>query len=276
MKGLPVDRQAARAAAPRPGVDQSAIRSGCWMSDYSFTVPRKRIRRIRFRGTVALVKDATDRPLRRDAEINRQRLLAAAGELFAQRGLDVTLNDIAHHAGVGVGTAYRRFANKEEVIDALFEQRLDEVAAVAAEAFEEPDAWRGLTALLERSLQMQLEDRGLTELLNSPQVRRHRINDARDRIAPLIDAIVDRAKTEGVLRPDVEGTDAIFIQVALAAVMDSTRDVEPTLYRRYLTIFLDGMRADHGPLTALPVAALSTKHTHAIMTTSNAHLTSTH
>jgi AcrR family transcriptional regulator len=216
------------------------------------------------------VKDATDRPLRRDAEINRQRLLTAAGELFAQRGLDVTLNDIAHHAGVGVGTAYRRFANKEEVIDALFEQRLDQVAAVAAEAAEDPDAWRGLTTFLERSLQMQLEDRGLTQLLNNPQLRQHRVNEARDRIAPLVNTIVDRAKTQSVLRPDVEGTDAIFIQVALTAVIDNTRDVEPTLYRRYLTIFLDGMRTDRGPLTALPVAALSTEHTHGIMTPGSA------
>jgi hypothetical protein len=117
---------------------------------------------------------------------------------------------------------------------------------------------------------MQLEDRGLTELLNNPQVRQHRVNEARDRIAPLVNAIVDRAKTQGVLRPDVEGTDAIFIQVALAAVMDCTREVEPPLYRRYLTIFLDGMRADRGPLTALPVAALSTEQTHAIMTLGSA------
>jgi AcrR family transcriptional regulator len=212
------------------------------------------------------VKDATARPLRRDAEENRQRLLSAAGELFAQRGLDVTLNDIAHHAGVGVGTAYRRFANKEEVIDALFEQRLDQVADVATQALDDPDAWQGLTTFLERSLRMQLDDRGLTQLLNNPQMSQHRINEARLRIAPLVNAIIDRAKTQGVLRPDADGTDAIFIQVALTAVMNSTREVEPTLYRRYLTIFLDGMRADRGPLTVLPVAALSTEQTHAIMT----------
>jgi AcrR family transcriptional regulator len=220
------------------------------------------------------VKDVTDRPLRRDAEINRQRLLTAASELFAQQGLAVTLNDIAHHAGVGVGTAYRRFANKDEVIDALFEQRLNQVIALATEAVQDRDAWRGLTTFLERSLEMQLEDRGLTELLNNPQLKQHRVNEARDRIAPLVNALVDRAKAQGVLRPDVEGTDAIFIQVALTGVMDSTRNVEPTLYRRYLTIFLDGMRADRGPLTALPVAALTTEHTHVAMTAGNAAIAS--
>src|ERR1700733_9962927 len=90
--------------------------------------------------------ESITRSLRKDAAINRERLLVAAGELFAEHGLDVTLNDIAHHAGVGVGTAYRRFANKEEVIDALFEQRLQEVAAVAKESLNDEDAWRGLVS----------------------------------------------------------------------------------------------------------------------------------
>src|SRR3954453_6124478 len=110
--------------------------------------------------------------MRRDAEANRERLLAAAGELFAERGLAVTLNDIAHHAGVGVGTAYRRFANKEEVIDALFEQRLQEVAAVAQESLQDPDPWNGLVSFLERSLDMQIGDRGLNEIINTPLARR--------------------------------------------------------------------------------------------------------
>ncbi len=75
--------------------------------------------------------DLADRPLRRDAERNRQRILAAAGELFAERGLGVTLDDIARHAGVGVGTVYRRFPDKEVLIDALFEQRLEAMCAIA-------------------------------------------------------------------------------------------------------------------------------------------------
>src|SRR3954468_8898383 len=125
----------------------------------------------------------TEAPLRRDAARNRERLLAAASELFAERGLNVTLNDIAHRAGVGVGTAYRRFANKEEVIGALFEQRLQEVIGAAHEALEVPDAWTGLVAFLERSLHMQFGDRGLTEIMNSPQLGRERVNQTRDLIA---------------------------------------------------------------------------------------------
>jgi AcrR family transcriptional regulator len=167
---------------------------------------------------------------------------------------------------VGVGTAYRRFANKEQVIDALFEQRLDQIATLAAEALEDSDAWRGLTRFLEQSLQMQLEERGLTVILHNPHLAPHRADEARDRIAPLISTMVDRAKNEGVLRSDFESTDAIFIQLALAAVMDTTRGTAPALYRRYLTIFLDGVRTDRGPLTALPVEALDVEETHAVMT----------
>ena len=97
----------------------------------------------------------TEAPLRRDAARNRERLLTATSELSTERGL----NDIAHRAGFGVGTAYRRFANKDEVIDALFEQRLQNVIAVAHEELEATDAWAGLVSFLERSLHMQFGDR---------------------------------------------------------------------------------------------------------------------
>src|SRR3978361_2039822 len=137
---------------------------------------------------------AAERTLRKDAARNRERLLDAARELFAEHGLTVTLNDIAHHAGVGVGTAYRRFANKEEVIDALFEEALRAVADAANEALASPDAWAGLVLFLERSLHMQFGDLGLNQIMNDAALGRDRISDARDRIAPLIHQMVERAK----------------------------------------------------------------------------------
>src|SRR3954471_8014821 len=111
-----------------------------------------------FADTLTSMSDRTDRPLRKDAERNRQRLLTAAGELFAERGLDITLHDIAHRAGVGVGTAYRRFANKEEVIDAYFETKLDDVARLAEQAVHDPDPWNGLVTYLEQASALQMHD----------------------------------------------------------------------------------------------------------------------
>jgi AcrR family transcriptional regulator len=199
----------------------------------------------------------TDRSLRKDAELNRQRLLGAAGELFAERGLDVTLNDIAHHAGVGVGTAYRRFANKEEVIDAYFEAKLDQVARLADEALQDPDPWHGLVTYVEQASALQMEDRGLMQIFRNPARGQQRVAQASARIAPLIVALVERAREDGKLRADFEGTDLPMIQLALTTLMDATRSVEPSLYRRYLAIFLDGMRGDRGPTSELAVAALS-------------------
>lgn len=210
------------------------------------------------------------RPLRRDAAANRERLLAAARDLFATRGLDVTLNDIAHRAGVGVGTAYRRFANKEEVIDALFEEGLQDIASVARDALDQDDAWQGLVAFLERSLRMQFGDRGLNQIMNDPALGRDRVAEARDRIAPLIEQLVDRAKQQGAVRPDLEQSDLIFEQLALSAIMESSRAADPDLYRRYLTIFLDGIRTDRSSFTALPVPALDAIQTHRAMTSRRA------
>jgi AcrR family transcriptional regulator len=210
--------------------------------------------------------EVTSRALRKDAARNRERLLAAARELFAEHGLDVTLNDIAHHAGVGVGTAYRRFANKEEVIDALFEEGLQSIAAAAHDALGDLDAWQGLVSFLERSLRLQFGDRGLNQIMNNPALGQARIAEARDRIAPLIQQLVDRAKEQGTVRPDLEQSDLIFTQLALSAIMDSSRAIEPDLYRRYLTIFLDGIRTDRSSFAALPVPALDANQTHGAMT----------
>jgi AcrR family transcriptional regulator len=207
-----------------------------------------------------------DRRLRKDAEFNRQRLLDAATEVFAERGLGATLHDVAAHAGVGVGTAYRNWANKNELIDELFRTRLDSVVELASHALQDADGWTGFTSFLEQWLQLQLDDRGLTQIFNNPELGQARVNEARDQIAPLVNAIVDRAKAAGPLRPEFEGTDVVFIQVALTALMDRTRKHAPDLYRRYLTMLLDGARTDRGPLSDLPAKALSVEETQAALT----------
>src|SRR3954451_17660303 len=90
------------------------------------------------------VVSAAEQPLRKDAERNRQRVLEAARELFAARGLGVTLNDVAHHAGVGVGTVYRRFPDKEMLIDTLLQEHLDEWQRIYDEGLDDPDPWHAV------------------------------------------------------------------------------------------------------------------------------------
>jgi AcrR family transcriptional regulator len=160
-----------------------------------------------------------------------------------------TLNDVAAHAGVGVGTVYRRFANKEELADALFEDMIDSVAALAREAVADPDAWHGLTTSLEKVCEVQAFDRGLREVMLGTGRGPRRQALVRERVAPAVDLIIARAKEQGMLRADVAGVDFPMIQLMVAAITDHTG--QPDLWRRYLRLLLDGMRA-RPDLTRLP------------------------
>jgi AcrR family transcriptional regulator len=198
---------------------------------------------------------STERPLRRDAERNRQRILQAAGEVFAERGLGVTMDDIAERAGVGVGTVYRRFPEKELLVEALFEDRIEELVSLAQQALAEDDPWEALVGFLERSQALQACNRGLKELLLSTRYGHERIACVRERMSPLAEALVERAQASGQLRPDVEATDIPLIHVMLGGIVDFTRDVDPDTWRRVLAIILDGLRARES-LTPLNAPAL--------------------
>lgn len=210
--------------------------------------------------------DTTAQPLRKDAERNRQRILDAARELFAERGLGVTLNDIAHHGDVGVGTVYRRFPDKALLIDALFEQRLEEIADLFRVALEDPDAWHGLTWLLERLYALQAKDRGLKEiLLGAAPGSAERITKSRATLHPLAAQLVERAMAAGAVRPDAETQDFGIMGLMVGAVMDAARDVAPDLWRRYLAIMLQGLRAQPAAAEPLPVPPVSPQEMDAVL-----------
>jgi AcrR family transcriptional regulator len=196
-----------------------------------------------------------ERPLRRDAERNRQRILDAAQELFTERGLGVTLNDIAHHAEVGVGTVYRRFPDKQQLIDALFDEHIGEMVTLAEEGLADPDPWQGLVGFLERGLDLQACNRGLKELLHNTPEGSPLVEVARDRLLPLLGALVERARDAGALRADIEPQDLPLVQMMMGEIIDRTRDVDPDLWRRYLALVLSGLRAHPDPTAPLPVDA---------------------
>src|SRR4051812_1636118 len=133
----------------------------------------------------ALERDAQPR-LRRDAERNRQRILAAAADAFAAGGLGVTMDEIARDAGVGVGTVYRRFPDKELLIEALFEQRIDDLVALAEAARDDPDPFAGLERFFESFLAMQAADRGLKEVLIGTRRGQRRVVAAPAPIPPVL------------------------------------------------------------------------------------------
>jgi AcrR family transcriptional regulator len=197
------------------------------------------------------------RALRRDAERNRERILASAREVFAEHGLAATLDDVAAHAGVGVGTVYRRFADKDELIDELFEDRIGEIVALAEAAIEQEDGWGAMVAFMEQSMALQAADRGLKDVVLSTDRGRERVTLIRERLHPLIDQMVKRAQDQGTLRADVSHTDVQLVAMTVSTMMDATRDVDPDVYRRVMRILLDGLRADRAAPSPLPGRSLT-------------------
>jgi AcrR family transcriptional regulator len=191
------------------------------------------------------------RPLRRDAEANRLRILAAAGRVFAARGLDVTLDDIAAAADVGIGTIYRRFPDKQELIDALFGQRIDDVAALARAAATVPDPWEGLVRFIREALKLQIADKGLAELMAGGGAGHERVLHARLQLLPLVAHLVEAAQAAGELRSDVTAPDIALMSTMLSTVAAQTAEVGVDLWERYLTVVLDGLRTRRRQPTAM-------------------------
>jgi AcrR family transcriptional regulator len=196
------------------------------------------------------------RPLRRDAARNRQRVLKAASEVFTERGLDVSLDEVARHAGVGVGTVYRRFGTKEDLVEALFVDRIEAVAALAEDAARGPDPWSGLVSFLEAAAEMLADDSGLRQLLIFAAYGGDKVWYARQRNAPLVTKLVERAQAAGQLRSDFQPTDVPFILFVLTEAAQFARQVSPEIWRRYLTLILDGLRPEREGVTPLTVPAL--------------------
>jgi AcrR family transcriptional regulator len=202
-----------------------------------------------------------------------QRILDAAGEVFAERGLEATLADVAARAGVGVATLYRRFANKDELILELFGERFAQWERLAREAAAAADPWAGFVRYFEESIEALARDRGFRELVlgvytaSAGWAR----GAAPDRLYELFTRsetamrkhhtrLVRRAQAAGALRADIEPSDMLVLTVSVQSTLSlSAAGTRPDIYRRILTIVLDGLRPARRRPSPLPVAPLTDK-----------------
>ncbi|GAB2974417.1 TetR/AcrR family transcriptional regulator [Amycolatopsis acidiphila] len=201
-------------------------------------------------------RTAPKRPLRRDAELNRQRIIASAREVFRERGLETTLDDVAHHAGLGVGTVYRRFRNKEQLVEEMFADRLEGIGRLMSEALDRPDPWQGLLDFLWEATALIAEDRGLHDVMLSTAFGHDKVAQARDRLIPLAEELIRRAKEGGRLRPDFEAEDLPMLFKMIGAVAEYTHEVAPEQWRRYAALLFDSLHADGARPAPLPLPAL--------------------
>ncbi len=187
---------------------------------------------------------------RSHARRNHGLLVAAAREVFAERGAEASLEEIARRAGVGVGTLYRHFATREALVEAVYERRIGEFAAVAEAAMAETDGWLALVGLIERVLEAQAGDRLLKDVLLRSTPGAGRVEQARAEMRRLFEQVLARARAEGGLREDFAFPDLALLLWSFAPLIDATADVAPGAWRRHLHWLLDGMR----PAAATPQA----------------------
>lgn len=197
------------------------------------------------------------RALRADAERNRQRLLDAAAELFAERGLDVSLQEIAERAGVGVATAYRRFPDRDVLLDELFDQRVEVLVAAAREGLEVEDPWDGFVHTVERVLEFVSGNLALKQFVMTGEGGAERHRRFREALLPIMRQAVERAQASGELRPDLAVTDMPIINMMVSAGMQASQATAPDHWRRMFAIVLDGLRTRRDGPTALPAPPLA-------------------
>jgi AcrR family transcriptional regulator len=187
--------------------------------------------------------------LRRDAAENRARILAAARVIFDEEGLDAGMDEIARRAGVGVGTVYRRFDSKEELIAAALADlpaQLRELIAAAEEADSVADGFFGFLAAVG---ELQAAHVGcLSRLWSSADA------ESRTETTELGRALLERAQAAGVVRADLVYEDVSMLFWSLQGVIERTLAVHPDAWRRHLELLISGLRPGGEALAGTPLS----------------------
>ena len=195
----------------------------------------------------AIETATTQRVQRADARRNRGRIVTAARRCMARNGLDAQVEEIARVAGVGVGTVYRHFPTKDDLVDALAGERFERLRDLALEALAEDDPGQAFERFIRRAAEIQTDDRALSEVFVS---RPETLNRAAGSVGmlELTDQVLRRAQKAGAVRKDAVARDIPMVMCALAGTFRNPHaDAE-----RYIGIILDGLRAPGAKQTKLP------------------------
>jgi AcrR family transcriptional regulator len=180
---------------------------------------------------------------RADARRNRKRIIEASRELFAEHGFDAQIDDIARAAGVGVGTVYRHFPNKADLLEALIHERFDGLAEAARDGIANPDPWKGFEGFMRYSAEVMARDRALSEaMFERPEMMRGGAEGVE--MPELLTELVGRAQAAGKLRSEVVWQDVPGLVCGMGrALNEGVIGPHEMSWQRYLAIILDGLRA---------------------------------
>lgn len=203
------------------------------------------------------------RPMRQDAQRNRAAIVAAARTAFAAQGLDAPLEPVARRAGVAIGTLYRHFPSRLDLVESVFAEKTQAWVEAAEQALAIPDAWDGFAYYLERICELQADDRGFNDVASMRLASTCGLEAVKDRAYRLGKRIVARAHRAGALRPDVTAEDIAFLLWASTRINEATYSVAPRAWRRHLGLMLDAFRAENAH--ALPEPPLRPQQVHEAM-----------
>jgi AcrR family transcriptional regulator len=179
--------------------------------------------------------------------------LAAARTVFARDGLGASMASVARQAGVGIATLFRRFRTKEDLVAAVFADRMDAYLDAAATALAEPDPWHGFTGYLNTVCAMQAADRGFADVLTMTFPTAKALEARRRQAYRSVVRLIGRAKESGRLRDDFAPEDVVLLLMATAGVITATADAAPDAWRRTLALMIQSYQAPaRGPLPAPP------------------------
>jgi AcrR family transcriptional regulator len=192
--------------------------------------------------------------LRADAQRNLVRVLDAAREVFAEQGIDAPVTEIADRAGVGVGTIFRRFPTKDDLLVAVVEQRTQLLIEAADLALESPAPGAALRGFMESAPAMQFSDVCWCEA-GADLFEREGIRELTDVLVGKIGELLTSAQTAGQIRSDVRALDIPVLLMAVAKSGLMLEDAVPGAWKRYLAIILDGLRPEAArPLPRRPLS----------------------
>jgi AcrR family transcriptional regulator len=186
----------------------------------------------------------TRRPLRRDAQERRDKLVAAAQREFAAHGVDASLEKIARDAGVAIGTLYRHFPTRLDLLMAAFRPRLEEFLEGADKALAMDDPWDGFVSYLENLFAVQAGDRGFNDFLSRRFTDNAETELIHDRMCAQIEEVLARAQDADAARPDITQADIVNLIWSNGRIIDATSTTAPNAWRRYLHLMLDAYRAE--------------------------------
>ena len=177
-----------------------------------------------------------ERQLRADAERNRRRLLDAAATLFSERGLEVSVGEIAELAGVGRGTLFRNFPTKEDLIAAIVVERLTAATERGRQLVGDGDPGEMLFRFIEESFRIQQRDRALFEAVADEFLANERIRGAYDEFVRTLDELLRRAQEAGAVRQDVGTMDVVMLTKGVCQAAFAFQALDPEIADRQLDL----------------------------------------